>query len=147
MPEGQREFHATTRELPLDSPARPIATPMLLLAQVLLVVAGLAMLPAAMNIGLGLLALALIMTPFTAHGWRWWVKYPKARLLTTKKLATLTPGTWIVRPGNKYAVVIRDEPQGAEANPTIADELTREELAIIAPVYSFREPPKHSRMS
>lgn len=146
-PHGVPEKSATTRELPMAAPARPILTPALVLGQVLLVIVGLALLAVSTTAALVLIVAAVVAFPFTAQGWRWLVRYPKSRLLTPKKLDKLTPGTWIVAPGSKFAVVIKDEPVGAPANPTIADGLTREELAIIAPVYSFREAPKKSRES
>lgn len=146
-PPSEAEGRATTRELPLTSPARPIATPALVLGQVLLTITGLALLAASTTAALVLLVAAVVAFPFTTQGWRWLLRYPTSRLLTSKKLDKLTPGTWIVAPGSKYAVVIKDEPVGSPENPTIADGLTREELAIIAPVYSFREAPKKSRES
>lgn len=146
-PESGPMKQATTRELPMTSPARPIATPALVLGQVLLAIAGLALLAVSTTAGLILLVAAVVAFPFTTQGWRWLLRYPKSRLLTSKKLDRLTPGTWIVAPGSKFAVVIKDEPVGSPENPTIADGLTREELAIIAPVYSFREAPKKSRES
>lgn len=138
---------ATTRELEMSSPAHPATMPLALGVQVILAVLGLVMLAFSTATALILLAAAVVALPFTWHGWNWKVKYPKARLLTAKKMQGLAAGTWLVRPGSKYAVVVKEIPVGARSNPTIADGLTREELAIIAPVYSFAQAPKNSRAS
>lgn len=137
---------ATTRELPAEAP--PVVAPLLIAAQVALALIGLFLLSVSTLLGLVFLSLALIVLPFTLSSWSWWVKYPKGRILSRKKVnAGLAAGTWIVRPGSRYAVVIKENPPGPASNPTVADGVTKEELEIMAPVYSFTQIPKGSRAS
>lgn len=135
---------STTRELAVASPKRPLLSLGALIAQVVAGIAGLVLVRSMAPLGITLLVLALILLPLTWSAWSWWPRYSKARIVSRKNLGTLEAGTWIATPGSRFVVRIWDTPRGARRNPSIADGLTTEELAIMAPVYVFRETPKGS---
>lgn len=136
---------STTRELPVESPARPYLTLIGIIVQIAALIAGAALVRSSTTIiGVSLLVVALILIPVLWKGWGWTAKYPTARIVSSKKVDSLEPGMWIVRPSSRDAVRIWDEPSGSPRNPKIADGLTRDELEIVAPVYAFRKPPKGS---
>lgn len=116
-------------------------------AQLALLILGVFILRNSLATGVVFILVAVSWFILSADVWRWWGKYHGARLVSPKKIDTITPGTWVVRPGTQYAVIIKQESTGSWNNPTIADGLTQKELEILAPVYIFHETPKDSKVS
>lgn len=139
---------ATTRELPLAAPTHPRLTAPLLVVQIAFIVAGgvLIGIQTLPLVGLILAVVGALGVLLTRHRWQWVLMYRQARLLTAAQVNRLQPGNWVVAPGSRYAVQIRN-PSGAARNPTIADGLTRGELEIIAPVYRFSDTPSGAKQS
>lgn len=135
---------STTRELAVVAPKRPLLSLVVLIVQVVAVIVGLALARSAPPFGITLLVIALVLLPLSWNAWSWWPRYSKSRIVSQKKLGTLDSGVWIAPPGSRFVVRLWDAPSGSRRNPSIADGLTSEELAIIAPVYVFHETPKGS---
>lgn len=135
---------STTRELAVTAPKRPLLSLVALLVQVVAAIAGIVLVRSAPPLGITLLVLALVLLPLTWNAWSWWPRYSKSRIVSQKKLDTLNSGMWIAPPGSRFVVRLWGTPGGSKRNPSIADGLTSEELAIIAPVYVFHETPKGS---
>lgn len=135
---------STTRELAMIAPKRPVLTLAALITQVVVLIAAVALIRPVMIAGVVLFVIAFALLPLTWNGWAWWPRYSSSRILSSAKAESLQPGAWIARPGSKFAVRLWDQPSGSSRNPSIADGLTREELAIIAPVYVFPSTPKGS---
>lgn len=135
---------STTRELAMAAPKRPILTLAALLAQVAVLIAAFALIRPVMVLGVILFAVAFALLPLAWGGWAWWPRYSASRILSASKVTSLEPGMWVVRPGSKFAVRLWDQTSGSSRNPSIADGLTRDELAIIAPIYVFPSTPKGS---
>jgi len=138
----------TTRELPSPAPAYPAATLVTMACQIVAVLAAVLVIARGESVLAGIpLLLAMILFSVTHKGWLWWLRYPKSRILTRKQLSTLAPGMWVVPPGSRYAVRMREAPTGMQHNPVVADGLTWEELHIMAPIYGFKGVPKGSEAS
>lgn len=135
---------SSTRELALAAPQWPIISFVALIVQIVVGIAAFAFVRPIPPLGIALFVVTLLLFLLTWQAWSWWTKYSASRIYTKKKLDSLAPGMWVVRPSGRFAVRVWEYSTGSNRNPSIADGLTREELAIIAPVYVFREPPKNS---